>query len=67
MKAKNRKSRVVGWIGFSDGKPFFEQIRDGYSDGLVWRVELFKSRKAARLRFEHVECVELSGPGRSGE
>jgi hypothetical protein len=60
--AERAKFRVVGWIGFSDDKPFFEQVRDAYSDDLFLRAELFKSFRAARQRFEKVERVVIDGP-----
>jgi hypothetical protein len=51
------KFRIVGWCGFSDGKPFFELVRDSYYDGLTYRLEVFTSFHSARRRFKHVEAV----------
>lgn len=50
----------IGWIGYVENKPFFEITTDDFShmneEGIPM-VDVFKSKKEARKRFEDVREV----------
>ena len=50
----------IGWIGIVDGKPFFETTTDDYvelGENGIPVVDVYKTRKEARKRFEQVTEV----------
>ena len=53
----------LGWIGYTDNRPFFEETTDDYSDfGLsIPTVIVYKTKKEARKRFEDVRPVFVKG------
>jgi hypothetical protein len=54
------KKKVLGWVGYTDGKPFWERIVDDYTqvgDPPVRAANIYKSKKEARRRFEDVRPV----------
>ena len=54
------KLKRIGWAGFSDGKAFFEDTSDDYTqyneDGTPV-LNVFKVKKEARKRFDDVREV----------
>ena len=50
----------IGWVGYSDNKPFFENTTDDYvnlGDESVQVVNVYKRKKDALKRFEDVREV----------
>lgn len=54
------KLKRIGWVGYVNDKPYWEEVMDDY-DGLnepgAVRVEVFKTKREARKRFEDVREV----------
>lgn len=50
----------LGWVGFTDDKPYFENVLDTYvqpDEKSVSVVDVYKSKKQARRRFQDVREV----------
>ena len=66
--ARRAKFRQIGWTGFTDDKAYFCPMTDSYcNDGeQVFATDIFRSKKAARKRFEDVRevFVRERGPRR---
>ena len=55
-----RKLKRVGWIGFSDDKPFFETVTDDYTklhEAGFQATNVFKDKKEAQKRFQDIRKV----------
>lgn len=53
----------IGWIGYSDGQPYFEKVIDDYvklrgggegQEPAVYTVNVYRNKREARKRFEDV-------------
>jgi hypothetical protein len=53
------QTKVLGWVGFTDDKPYWESCGDDYSKiGETFQAtNIFKSKKEARKRFQDVRPV----------
>ena len=59
-KGKFVEYKEIGWVGYSDGKPFFEETYDDYSEidnKSFDSTHIFKNKKIARKRFQDVRRV----------
>jgi hypothetical protein len=56
--ARKPKLVRIGWVGYSEGKPYFQRTLDEY-DSVVGALDtsLFKTKKDARRRFEDIREV----------
>jgi hypothetical protein len=61
-KGKYVEYKAIGWTGYSDGTPFYEDTYDDYS-GLLPSdkgtpiLNVFKIKKEARKRFQDIRRV----------
>jgi hypothetical protein len=55
VRAKPKLKRI-GWMGFTDGSPFFESVTDEYSNSALI-ADVFRSKKEARRRFKDIREV----------
>lgn len=54
------KLKAIGWVGYSDEKPFFENSYDDYigiDEKGFEATDVFKIKKVARKRFQDVRRV----------
>lgn len=53
------KFRRVGWMGYSDNKPFYENVTDGYCElgQHVVAANIYKKKAEAKKRFQDVRPV----------
>jgi hypothetical protein len=49
------KLKKLGYVGYTDDKPYFERVIDDYST--MRAVNVYKLKKEARKRFEDVREV----------
>lgn len=60
MKLPIRMKRI-GYVGITDGKPFFEDTTDDYVLGgrSIPIVDVYRSKKEARKRFREIRPVYI--------
>jgi hypothetical protein len=55
----SKPKKVLGWVGYTDDKPYWEDTVDEYSPpaDAIPVLNIYKSKKDARKRFEDVRPV----------
>lgn len=54
------RMKRIGFVGMIDGKPFFEFVMDEYCHNeSTTAVDVYKSKKEAKKRFEHILPVYI--------
>jgi len=58
-----KKFKRIGWAGFVNDKPYFENTNDSYSIGSATTpiADIFKTKTEAKKRFEDVREVFIRG------
>lgn len=59
---KKKKAILVGWIGIVNGKPFFQNTSDAYSEPgkpLTPIADIYRNFGDAKKRFQQVRCIKV--------